>query len=63
MDQIILVVHQSFEKDLKYAIETRERNDIILHLTKALKHLLILQKEIDDGLEKKSNDLIKKKNV
>ena len=53
MDQIILVVHQSFEKDLKYAIETRERNDIILHLTNALKHLLILQKEIDDGLEKK----------
>ena len=51
MDQIILV-QKSFEKDLKYAIESRERNDIILHLTNASKHLLILQKEIDDGLKK-----------
>ena len=51
MDQIILV-QKSFEKDLKYSIESKERNDIILHLTNASKHLLIIQKEIDGVLKK-----------
>ena len=51
MDQIILV-QKSFEKDLKYSIESKERNDIILHLTNASKHLLIIQKEIDEVLKK-----------
>ena len=51
MDQIIKA-QKSFTKDLKDAIESKERNDAILNITNASKHLLILQKEIDDALAK-----------
>ena len=51
MDQIIQA-QKSFTKDLKDAIESKERNDAILNITNASKHLLILQKEIDDALAK-----------
>ncbi len=51
MDQIIQA-QKSFAKDLKDAIESKERNDAILNITNASKHLLILQKEIDDAIAK-----------
>ena len=51
MDQIIQA-QKSFTKDLKDAIESKERNDAILNITNASKHLLILQKEIDDAIAK-----------
>ena len=51
MDQIIKA-QKSFAKDLKDAIESKERNDAILNITNASKHLLILQKEIDDAIAK-----------
>ena len=51
MDQIIKA-QKSFTKDLKDAIESKERNDAILNITNASKHLLILQKEIDDAIAK-----------
>ena len=51
MEQIIKA-QKSFTKDLKDAIESKERNDAILNITNASKHLLILQKEIDDALAK-----------
>ena len=44
MDQIIQA-QKSFTKDLKDAIESKERNDAILNITNASKHLLILQKD------------------
>ena len=51
MDQIIQA-QKSFAKDLKDAIESKERNDAILNISNASKHLLILQKEIDDAIAK-----------
>ena len=51
MDQIIKA-QKSFAKDLKDAIESKERNDAILNISNASKHLLILQKEIDDAIAK-----------
>ena len=51
MDQIIKA-QKSFTKDLKDAIESKERNDAILNISNASKHLLILQKEIDDAIAK-----------
>ena len=51
MEQLIQA-QKNFEKDLKDATESKERNDVILNLTNASKHLLILFKQIDDAISK-----------
>ena len=49
MDQLISV-QKDFENDIKKATESKERNEVILHISDASKNLLLLQKKIDDAL-------------
>ena len=49
MDQLISV-QKDFENDIKKATESKERNEVIFHISNASKNLLLLQKKIDDAL-------------
>ena len=49
MDQLISV-QKDFESDIKKATESKERNEVILHISSASKKLLLLQKDIDSAL-------------